>query len=110
MSNSQPPAAFTPSDFSAVQMRETARSIERSPTTHFDALIIGAGFPGMYMLHSLRDKLGLSARVLEAGNGVGGTNSRQSNRLSRTGSPGLLSYLVASQAGSPYRRASWPSS
>ncbi len=56
-------------------MRETARSIERTPTTHFDALIIGAGFSGMYMLHSLRDKLGLSARVLEAGNGVGGTKA-----------------------------------
>ena len=47
MSNSQTPAAFTPSDFSAVQMPETARSIERTPTTHFDALIIGAGFSGM---------------------------------------------------------------
>ncbi|MGH8276152.1 MAG: hypothetical protein ACRETH_05605 [Steroidobacteraceae bacterium] len=48
MSNAQPSAAFTPSDFSAVQMKEIARSIERTPTTHFDALIIGAGFSGMY--------------------------------------------------------------
>jgi cation diffusion facilitator CzcD-associated flavoprotein CzcO len=39
----------------------------QSFTTHFDALIIGAGFSGRYMLHSLRDKLGLSPRVLEAG-------------------------------------------
>jgi cation diffusion facilitator CzcD-associated flavoprotein CzcO len=38
-----------------------------------DALIIGAGFSGMYQLHALRDRLGLSARVLEAGDGVGGT-------------------------------------
>src|SRR5258705_370460 len=73
MSNSQTPTAFTPSDFSAVQMRETAKSSDRAPPTHFDAVIIGAGFAGMYMLHSLRDKLGMSARVLEAGNGVGGT-------------------------------------
>jgi cation diffusion facilitator CzcD-associated flavoprotein CzcO len=73
MSDSHPPPAFTPSDFSAVQMQETTKFVGRSPTTHFDALIIGAGFAGMYMLHSLRDKLGLSARVLEAGNGVGGT-------------------------------------
>ena len=29
--------------------------------TDFDAVIIGAGFSGMYMLHSLRDKLDLSA-------------------------------------------------
>jgi cation diffusion facilitator CzcD-associated flavoprotein CzcO len=38
----------------------------------FDAIIVGAGFAGMYMLHRLR-RLGLSARVLEAGGGVGGT-------------------------------------
>ena len=39
----------------------------------FDAIIIGAGFSGMYMLHSLRDKLDLNATVFEAGDGVGGT-------------------------------------
>ena len=38
----------------------------------FDAVIVGAGFAGMYMLHRLR-KAGFSARVLEAGEGVGGT-------------------------------------
>src|SRR5581483_4291342 len=38
----------------------------------FDAIIVGAGFSGLYMLHSLR-ALGLSARVLEQGGGVGGT-------------------------------------
>ncbi len=38
-----------------------------------DALIIGAGFSGLYQLHRLRDELGLSARVLEAGDDVGGT-------------------------------------
>ena len=37
-----------------------------------DAVIVGAGFAGMYMLHRLRG-MGLSARVLEAGSGVGGT-------------------------------------
>src|ERR1700704_1133499 len=39
----------------------------------FDAVIIGAGFSGMYMLHSLRDKLDLDVTVFEAGDGVGGT-------------------------------------
>ncbi len=39
----------------------------------FDALIVGAGFAGLYQLHCLRDRLGLSALVLEAGAGVGGT-------------------------------------
>ncbi|MGE0701012.1 MAG: flavin-containing monooxygenase [Hyphomicrobiaceae bacterium] len=37
-----------------------------------DALVVGAGFAGLYMLHRLRG-LGLRARVLEAGGGVGGT-------------------------------------
>ena len=38
-----------------------------------DAIIIGAGFSGMYQLICLRDKLGMKAHVLEAGSGVGGT-------------------------------------
>ncbi len=46
---------------------------DTSSGNHFDALIIGAGFAGLYQLHCLRDKLGLNARVLEAGGGVGGT-------------------------------------
>ena len=37
-----------------------------------DAVVVGAGFAGMYMLHRLRG-LGLSVRVFEAGDGVGGT-------------------------------------
>ena len=40
---------------------------------HLDALVVGAGFAGMYQLLSLRDRLGLSVQVLEAGSGVGGT-------------------------------------
>jgi len=39
----------------------------------FDAVVVGAGFSGMYMLKTLRDKLGLKARVFEAGSNVGGT-------------------------------------
>src|SRR3546814_18222535 len=37
-----------------------------------DVVIVGAGFAGLYMLHKAR-QLGLSARVIEAGGGVGGT-------------------------------------
>ena len=40
--------------------------------SHYDAIIVGAGFSGLYMLHRLRG-LGLSARVYERGSGVGGT-------------------------------------
>jgi cation diffusion facilitator CzcD-associated flavoprotein CzcO len=45
----------------------------QAPVTDLDAVIVGAGFSGLYMLHRLRDVLGLSARVYEAGDGVGGT-------------------------------------
>ena len=38
----------------------------------YDLVIVGAGFSGMYMLHRARS-LGLTARVYEAGSGVGGT-------------------------------------
>jgi cyclohexanone monooxygenase len=42
------------------------------PGVDFDVVIVGAGFAGMYMLHKTRG-MGLSARVFEAGGGVGGT-------------------------------------
>src|SRR5436190_9708794 len=38
----------------------------------YDAVIVGAGFGGLYMLHRLRE-LGRTAIALEAGSGVGGT-------------------------------------
>ena len=37
-----------------------------------DAIIVGAGLAGLYQLHRLRE-LGYRARVIEAGDGVGGT-------------------------------------
>src|SRR4051812_3386116 len=41
-------------------------------TATYDAVIVGAGFAGMYMLHKLRG-LGFTARVYDAAGGVGGT-------------------------------------
>ncbi|CAF4244728.1 unnamed protein product [Rotaria sp. Silwood2] len=38
----------------------------------FDAVIVGAGFSGLYMLYQLREH-GFSARIIEAGDGIGGT-------------------------------------
>src|SRR6202161_599109 len=38
----------------------------------YDAVVVGAGFAGMYMLHRLRG-VGFSVRVYEQGSGVGGT-------------------------------------
>src|ERR1700745_2651361 len=39
---------------------------------HFDAVVVGAGFAGMYLLTRLRES-GFSVRVYEQGDGVGGT-------------------------------------
>ena len=41
--------------------------------TELDALVIGAGFAGLYALLCLRDRLGLSVKVVEAGDDLGGT-------------------------------------
>src|SRR3978361_483511 len=40
---------------------------------HLDAVVVGAGFSGLYMLHRLRGTLGMSVQVFEAGDDVGGT-------------------------------------
>jgi cation diffusion facilitator CzcD-associated flavoprotein CzcO len=42
-----------------------------STKKNFDAIVVGAGFSGMYMLHRLREA-GFSTCVYEAGDGVGG--------------------------------------
>ena len=44
----------------------------RNHEADLDAVIVGAGFAGMYMLHRLRG-LGFTATVLEAADDVGGT-------------------------------------
>ena len=43
-----------------------------SNNSHYDAIVVGAGFAGLYMLKRLR-ALGLRVRVFEAGSSVGGT-------------------------------------
>ena len=37
-----------------------------------DVLIVGAGFAGVYLLHRLRDELGMKVKVYEAGKDLGG--------------------------------------
>ena len=46
--------------------------MQNKATATLDAVVVGAGFSGLYMLHRLRG-IGLTARVFEAGSGVGGT-------------------------------------
>jgi cyclohexanone monooxygenase len=55
-----------------MMMKATGLEPDRASVKEFDAVIVGAGFAGMYMLHRLRG-LGMSARVFEAADGVGGT-------------------------------------
>ncbi|KAI1085163.1 FAD/NAD(P)-binding domain-containing protein [Whalleya microplaca] len=43
-----------------------------APNLEVDALIVGSGFAGIFMLKTLRDR-GLKAVIYEAGNGLGGT-------------------------------------
>lgn len=52
--------------------QETTPTVSTNPIEQYDALVIGAGVSGLYHLYRLL-KLGLSARIYEAGGGVGGT-------------------------------------
>ena len=45
---------------------------EPTAVTRLDALVVGAGFGGMYALFRLRE-MGLAVQAIEAGEGVGGT-------------------------------------
>jgi cation diffusion facilitator CzcD-associated flavoprotein CzcO len=42
-------------------------------TTDLDAVVVGAGFGGIYMLHKLRNELGLTVRAFDWAGGIGGT-------------------------------------
>lgn len=54
---------------SVTQQADTA-TIEE---TDYDAVVVGAGFAGLYLLHRLRDQMGLSVLVIEKADDVGGT-------------------------------------
>ena len=51
---------------------EVSKRPREDNATLFDAIIIGAGISGMFMLYRLRE-LGMTARVFETGTNVGGT-------------------------------------
>ena len=63
----------------AHQSKQSLANHDNTKTMHIndplnlDAVIIGAGFSGLYQLYTLRDKLNLKTAVLEAGDGIGGT-------------------------------------
>jgi cation diffusion facilitator CzcD-associated flavoprotein CzcO/acetyl esterase/lipase len=41
--------------------------------SHYDVVVVGAGFAGLYAVHKMRDELGLDVQAFEAAGGVGGT-------------------------------------
>jgi cyclohexanone monooxygenase len=45
----------------------------REGTYELDALVVGAGFGGIYMLHKLRNEMGLRVEAIDRASGVGGT-------------------------------------
>ena len=47
-------------------------SVSEVSHSRYDAVVVGAGFAGLYMLHRLR-RAGFRSAVFEAGSGVGGT-------------------------------------
>jgi cyclohexanone monooxygenase len=53
-------------------MAHPAAATSAPSDSEFDIVIVGAGFAGLYMLHRARG-LGLTARVFEVADGVGGT-------------------------------------
>jgi cation diffusion facilitator CzcD-associated flavoprotein CzcO/acetyl esterase/lipase len=63
------PASAAGLDFVAAAVD---RELSARPLPHLDAIVVGAGFAGLYAVHRLREA-GLSVRVFEQGDGVGGT-------------------------------------
>jgi cyclohexanone monooxygenase len=63
---------FPSSPFPYNRRLETSSRIKMVKQHHFDALIVGAGFGGIYQLYRLRE-LGLSTIVIDAAGDVGGT-------------------------------------
>jgi cation diffusion facilitator CzcD-associated flavoprotein CzcO len=53
--------------------REATPTTTASGGTDVDAVVVGAGFAGLYLVHRLAGERGLSVRGFEAASGVGGT-------------------------------------
>ena len=52
---------------------KTSMNQAGSREPELDAIVVGAGFAGLYMLYRAREVLGINVKVLEAAEGVGGT-------------------------------------
>lgn len=65
-------ASFNVAYEATTEKENETMSNGQQSSSEFDAVVIGAGFSGLYMLYRLRE-LGFSTQVYEAGEGVGGT-------------------------------------
>ncbi|MCM3588380.1 NAD(P)/FAD-dependent oxidoreductase [Mesobacillus maritimus] len=54
-------------------MSQLNPSEKREEGLNFDAVVVGAGFGGLYSVHKLRNELGLTVRAFDNGSDVGGT-------------------------------------
>jgi cyclohexanone monooxygenase len=85
--------------------RSPRRADEASGTSSVDVVVVGAGFAGMYALYRLRG-LGLSVRVFETGDSVGGTWYWNRYPGARVDVPSLFySYSFSSELQQEW---SWP--
>ncbi len=60
------------SEFHVIEAQASRLNTESGADVHYDAVVVGAGFAGLYTLHALR-QVGLSVHAFEAGDDVGGT-------------------------------------
>ena len=54
-------------------MTRTTAAPESLSLQEVDAVVVGAGFAGLYALYKLREELGLKVQVLDKAGGIGGT-------------------------------------
>ena len=84
----------------------TTTSPTRRSAAHFDVIVIGAGFGGLYALHKLRE-IGLTARVLEMGEALAargtGTAIRARASTSKASSTPTASPRKSSTSGTGAR-------
>ena len=59
-------------EFHVIEAQASRLNTESGADVHYDAVVVGAGFAGLYTLHALR-QVGLSVHAFEAGDDVGGT-------------------------------------
>ncbi|MGM0904490.1 MAG: flavin-containing monooxygenase [Bacillota bacterium] len=54
-------------------MNQSNQNKNKEKEVDFDAVVVGAGFGGLYAVHKLRNELGLTVRAYDNGSDVGGT-------------------------------------